>query len=195
MIMQFFSRSFRSKFLVAAALLIVSPTTTFAQDADTVITDESKRDQRKGVIQLGGTEREVRIENTEELLVRTVAQSNPTTPVELAKAIGLMIDISRFEKASQYLDSLSKLELDGEASYELNRVVGAELFYEMARARELQPAGREMAIKVFTAASDWANSDARIDTLIKRVFTRRSVCETQSRWSQGRCPSHRDICR
>lgn len=167
MIMQRLSSSIRSNFLIAAALLIASPTTLFAQDA-TIVADESNRD-RRNVIRLGGTEREVRIENTEELLVRTVSQSNPTTPIELAKAVGLMIDIEKFEKADQYLDSLAKLELNGETCFELNRVVGAELFYEMARARELQPQGRELAIRVFTSASEFANSDARIDSLIEQL--------------------------
>lgn len=169
MIMQLFSRSLRFKLLIAAALLIISPTTSAFAQSDIVIADETNRDRDRGVIRLGGNEREVRIENTEDLLVRTVRQSNPTTPIELAKAVGLMIDIKQFDQASQYLDSLSAIELDGEASYELNRVVGPELFYELARAAELQPLGRETAIKVFTSASEFANSDARIDSLIDQL--------------------------
>ncbi|WP_148619083.1 HEAT repeat domain-containing protein [Mariniblastus fucicola] len=169
MIMQLFSRSLRFKILIAAALLIASPTTSiFAQDDATVIRDEATRD-RQGIIRLGTDERVVRIENTEELLVRSVAQSNPTTAIELAKAIGLMIDIERFDVASEYLDSLASLELDGEASYELNRSVGPDLFYEIARAKDLQPLGRETAVKVFKAASSWANSDERVAVLIDQL--------------------------
>ena len=115
MIMQLFRCSLRFKFSIAAALLIVTSGTTIFAQSDTkqdatVITDESNRD-RKGIIRLGAKEREVRIENTEDLLVRTVAQSNPTTPVELAKAVKVMIDIEEFEKAGEYLDSLAGLEL------------------------------------------------------------------------------------
>ena len=176
MIMQLFRCSLRFKFSIAAALLIVTSGTTIFAQSDTkqdatVITDESNRD-RKGIIRLGVKEREVRIENTEDLLVRTVAQSNPTTPVELAKAVKVMIDIEEFEKAGEYLDSLAGLELSGEASYELNRVVGSDLFYEMARTRELQPLGRELALRVFSSATEWANSDSRIESLIKQVATK-----------------------
>ena len=177
MIMQFFRRSLRFTFLIAAALLVVSSaTTSIAQEGSgireaTVITDEANRD-RQDIIRLGAPERVVRIETTEELLVRSVAQSNPTTPVQVAKAVGLMINIKRFDKANEYLDTLSKLELDGKASYELNRVVGSELFYEIARTSELQPLGRETALKVFRSASTWANSDERIDGLIEQLATK-----------------------
>ena len=158
MTMQFFRRFLPSNLLLAAALLIASPTTTFAQD-----------DGDDNVIRLGQNEPVFQFENTEGLLVRTIRESNPTTPIELAKAVGLLIDFKRFDEASQYLDTLAAIELDGEASYELNRVVGSEVFYEMARAAELQPLGRETAIKVFTSASEWANSDTRIDSLIDQV--------------------------
>ena len=175
MIMQLFRRSFRFKFSIAAALLIVTSGTSIFAQSDTkqdatIITDESAGD-RKGVIRLGTKERVVRIENTEDLLVRTVAESNPTTPVELAKAVKVMIDIEQFEKAGEYLDSLAGLELDGAASYELNRVAGSDLFYEIARTSELQPQGRELALKVFSLATEWANSDSRIASLIKQVGT------------------------
>ena len=178
MIMQLFSRSLRSILLIAAALLIASPTTIVAQSGTapsandaTIITDGTKRD-RRNVIRLGTTDREVRIENTEDLLVRTVAQSNPTTAIELAKAVGLMIDIEEFQKAGEYLDSLASLELDGKTSYELNRVVGSDVFYEIARADQLQPRGRELALRVFASATEWANSDSRIDSLIKQAATK-----------------------
>ena len=176
MIMQLFRRSFRFKFSIAAALLIVTSGTSIFAQSDTkqdatIITDESAGD-RKGVIRLGTKERVVRIENTEDLLVRTVAESNPTTPVELAKAVKVMIDIEQFEKAGEYLDSLAGLELDGAASYELNRVAGSDLFYEIARTSELQPQGRELALKVFSLATEWANSDSRIASLIKDVGTK-----------------------
>ena len=168
MIMQIFSRSLQTYILFAAALLIASPTaTTFAQDS-TVIVDESEAD-RRDIIKLGSEERVVRIENSEELLVRSVEQSNPTTDIQITKAIGLMLDIERFDKANGYLDSLSKLELDGEASYELNRLAGSDLLYLIARTDELQPLGREVVLKVFRNASEWANSDERIAMLIKEL--------------------------
>ncbi len=175
MIMQLFSRSFQTNILIAAALLIASPAASaFAQDANPfaqdagLIPDENDRD----VIRLGSEERVVGLENSEELLIRSVAQSNPTTAIEIAKAISLMLDIDQFDKAKEYLDLLSRLELDGEASYELNRVVGSDLFYSIARSNELQPLGREVSMKVFKQASVWANSDQRIDMLIKELATK-----------------------
>ena len=164
MTMQQISRFCQAFALVAVALIFVSPTTTFAQATRDLIT-------------LGKTEREIRTENPEDLLVRSVAQSNPTTPAQITKAIGLMIDIGRFDSAKEYLASLSQMQLDGKASYELNRDVGSDLFYEIARTSELQPEGRALTLKVFSTATEWANSDERIKGLIdqladKNDFTR-----------------------
>lgn len=159
----------RTNLTLIAALILVSPTTSFAQGVR-VFTDDTETD--RNVIRLGAEKETVRIENAEDVLVRSVAQSNPTTAIELSKAIGWMMDIDRLDKAGLYLGKLAQLELDGESSYELNRTIGSDLFYRIARSSELQPEGREVALKVFTAASKWANSDARIESLIKQVATK-----------------------
>jgi CheY-like chemotaxis protein len=161
--MQQISRFFKANILFALALVFVSPTTTFGQE------DPATDDENREVIQLGKSDRELRIDDTAELLIRSVAQSNPTTPVQVAKAAGLMIEIKQYDEAKKYLDMLAKLPLEGEASYRLNRTVGSDLFYEFARTTELQPEGRELALKVFKSASLWANSEERIDGLIKQL--------------------------
>ena len=166
MTMQITSPNFPIKFLFVVALLFASPITIVCGQGVKVISEASSG---RGVIRLGG--KEVRIEKSEDILVRSVAQSNPTTPAELSKAIGWMLDIERFDKAEQYLGQLAGLDLDGQASYELNRVVGSELFYRLARTSELQPQGRALALKVFKAASEWANSDQRIGQLIGQLAT------------------------
>ena len=166
MFMQFPSPYFHSKFLLFAALLLASPTTIVLGQTKLIEEAPSER----ALIRLG-TQTEIAIEEPEELLVRSVAQSNPTTPVELSNAIGLMLDIDEFEKAKEYLGKLSTADLNGRVSYELNRDAGSELFYRLARTTELQPQGRTLALKVFKAASVWANSDERISQLVEEVAT------------------------
>ena len=163
MTMQQISRFIQANILFAVALILVSPTTTFGQE------NPGAEDESREVIQLGKSERELRIDDTAALVIRSVAQSNPTTPAEVAKAVGLMIEIKQYDEAKKYLDTLASLSLDGEASYELNRAVGSDLFYEFARTSELQPGGRKLALKVFASASEWANSEARIDGLIQQL--------------------------
>ena len=195
MTMQLFSRFLQAKILLAAALLIASPATSAFSRTTTGFGSQSGSDRE--VFQLGADGSDTRTEgsdsrndgsdtrtegsdsrnggsatrnvNSGDLLVRSMAQTNPSTPIELAKAVGLMIDIGRFEEANGYLNSLSQLDIDGEASYELNRVVGSEVFYGMARIDQLQPVGREFALSVFGKATQWANSDQRIETLIKEL--------------------------
>ena len=167
MFMQFSSLFFCSKFLLIAALLLVSPI-TIVQGQGTKLIDEAPSE--RALIRLGST-KEIAIEEPEELLVRSVAQSNPTTPLEISKAIGLMLDIEQFEKAKEYLGKLAGADLNGRVSYELNRDAGSDLFYRLARTDEMQPQGRALALKVFRAASEWANSDERISQLVEEVAT------------------------
>ena len=168
MIMQSPRQFFHLGFLLCAALFAISPTTHVHGQSDTKVVSGISSD--RSVIRLGGG-REIKTENTDELLIRSVAQSNPTTPVELSKALGWMLDIKRFDKAKEYLGKLANADLDGQGSYELNRDAGSDLFYRIARSPELQPQGRELALKVFRAASKWANSEERISKLVDEVAT------------------------
>jgi len=167
MTMQIISPYFRAQLLLlVAAILFATPAAIVSgQDVKVVTEATSGRD----VIRLGG--RKIEIEKSEDILVRSVEQSNPTTPAELAKAVEWMLDIERFDKAEMYLNQLASKNLDGPTSYELNRVVGSELFYRLARSSEMQPLGRKFALSVFSSASQWANSDERIGQLIGELAT------------------------
>jgi hypothetical protein len=108
-------------------------------------------------------------ETSSDLVARSVAQSNPTSAAELAKAVSIMVDLSRFDEAKNYLTQLASIELDGEASYLLNNTVGPDFFYMVARTDELQPEGRVFVKKVYAAANAWANSESRIKSLVAEL--------------------------
>ena len=166
MIMQLFSRTFQAGFLMSAALIGITVFShgAVAQDEENTFADESK-DARE-VIKLGAPDEP---DDARELLVRTVAQSNPSSALELVKAANLMVDIKRYEEANAYMDSLAALSLDGKAAYELNESAGPTALYVLARTPELQPNGRDVTRKIFDLATKFANSDARIDSLIDQL--------------------------
>ena len=168
MIMQLFSRTFQAGFLMSAALI---GTTFFLSNAvaqdENVFADDADPDRE--VIKLGDPAEITQAESAADLLVRTVAQSNPSSAVELVKAANLMVDIKRFKEANGYIDSLAALSLDGKAAYDLTESAGSTAIYVLARTAELQPNGREVALKIFNSATEYANSDARIDSLITQL--------------------------
>ena len=109
------------------------------------------------------------LDETTRLILRTVRDSEPQSPDELAKAAKLMIDIRLFEDARFYLGQLSKLNLSNDQLYQLQNEIGADFFSSIHAKDFLQPEGRELARKVLKASKAVANSPARIDDLIKTL--------------------------
>lgn len=119
-------------------------------------------------------------ESTNSLLLRSVAQSNPTTPLQLCRAMSVLMDIEQWPVTRSYLDIFAEADIDGPGAYELNDKIGSDFFYRLARADELQPLGREQARKIFGLATQWANSRERIDGLLDQLASENVILRSEA---------------
>lgn len=119
-------------------------------------------------------------ESTNSLLLRSVAQSNPTSAMQLCRAIDVMIDIEEWDAANNYLGKFAEVEIDGPSAYELNDKIGSDFFYRLARADSLQPTGLEQAKKIFELATQWANSRERIDGLLDQLASENVIVRSEA---------------
>ena len=107
------------------------------------------------------------LDETEQLILKTVQDSNPKTAPELANAIKILLDIDLFDEAKAYITQIDALGLDDQKLFELNQSAGADFFLLIHTQKQLQPEGKALAMKVLTASKTVGNSTARIQQLIK----------------------------
>ena len=81
----------------------------------------------------------------EPLVVRLVRESNPSTPLELTRAVQLMIQTSQPKEAKRYLQQLVALKMTPQEKAELQRKFGTGLFLQFSREPDLQPEGAQVA--------------------------------------------------
>lgn len=105
----------------------------------------------------------------EPLVVRLVRESNPTTPLELTRAVQLMIQTSQLKEAKRYLQQLAALKMTPEEKAELQSKFGTGLLLEVSRQPDLQPEGAQVAEAVADAAYRAAQDPNRIATLIAKL--------------------------
>lgn len=104
-----------------------------------------------------------------QLVIRSVRESNPSTPLELARAIKVMLNIDQFGEAKRYLDSLIGLNLTQSQMFELSEEMGAPFLLDLRSESELQPQGRVFAEQVIRIAREEAFSPNRIGELISEL--------------------------
>ncbi len=102
-------------------------------------------------------------------VVISVQASQPATAPELARAIQIMLDISRDDLAVQYIGQLEQLQADDSQWYGLMREFGSEFVMRLATYGGTQPAGRQLAEKILVASGRFANNPARLKELTQRV--------------------------
>ncbi len=105
----------------------------------------------------------------EPLVVRLVRESNPATPLELTRAVQLMIQTSQLKEAKRYLQQLVALKMTPEEKAELQRKFGTGLFLQLSREADLQPEGAQVAEAVADAAYRAAQDPNRIAALIAKL--------------------------
>ena len=103
---------------------------------------------------------------TARLLIRSVKQSDPQTPTQLAKAVKVMIDLEQFDFARFYLARLMTAELDGQQRSDLVRVMGSDFFFTLHATDQLAPEGREFSRKLLSANHTFRQSPEQLDQLI-----------------------------
>lgn len=107
-----------------------------------------------------------RSNDTTQLILRTVRDSNPQTAAELGEAVAIMMDIQKYNDARFYLAKIEALGLDDRQNFELQQAMGSDFFSSVQTSPWLQPEGKRLARKVLAAATKVSASPARIASLI-----------------------------
>lgn len=105
----------------------------------------------------------------DDLNVRAVLETDPTTPAELVRAIGVLIDLKRAAAAKPLVAKLQAANLDDAACAALVAQFGSAEFLKLARARDLLPEGRAVAEAIVAGSNRHLRDPAQIDALIKQL--------------------------
>jgi len=147
---------------VTMALLVG---TSFAQESD------GPTEEDVAAAQAALEERRRRAEERERLrpVLEAIAETNPTSPVELIGAIESLINLDQPEEAKKYIGRLLALKLDDEALYVLQRKVGSGVFFKISADKRYHPEGRQLADAVLSAAHKQAHDPRRIARLVRQL--------------------------
>ncbi len=100
---------------------------------------------------------------------RIIVNSNPRTPEEIVRVIGLLLNLDRDDLARPFLDQVAAMELSNEQLFQLYRDAGPDELFRIGVRPGLQPGGRELGRRVVDGAEAWANDEQRIATLVTQV--------------------------
>lgn len=100
------------------------------------------------------------------LIVQSIRDADPKTPIDLARAIETLINVRQFEEAKRYLAKLTSLDASDQQLFELQRQMGPAFLLEIRSQPELLPESREFSDRALAAASRKAFEPERIDSLI-----------------------------
>ena len=105
----------------------------------------------------------------QDVAIKNLRDSNPTTPEQLARAARIAMDLSRFDEAAVYLGKLVELKLDDSSLAVLRAKMGSDLFLRVTVAEELERPLRGFGSAVLDASYRQARDPARVDGLIGRL--------------------------
>lgn len=106
---------------------------------------------------------------TARLLIRSVKQSNPQSPVELARAIKVMLNVRQFEFAKYFLSRLMAASMDQNQQAELVRKLGSDFFFTLHATAELAPEGRDFSRQMLTTSRQVQHSPEQVQRLIEKL--------------------------
>lgn len=92
--------------------------------------------------------------------------SKPETPEQLMQAVLQLTDLGQAKAAKQYLDQLSKDNVDDATLLKLRDLYGPAAFLRLANNKALQPESEALLKKMEAAFRAYATDPARINTLI-----------------------------
>ena len=98
-----------------------------------------------------------------------IAETNPSSPVELIGAIDSLINLDQPEEAKKYMQKLLALKLDDEAMYVLVRKVGSGVFFKISADKRYHPEGAVLSQAALTAAQKQARDPRRIAQLVSEL--------------------------
>lgn len=104
-----------------------------------------------------------------QLIIRAVIESNPSTPIELAKAARTLMDIEAYDHARFFLNQLVGFRPDDKAMFELESTMGSNFLMRLATDDHMQPLGRSFADTAVAASKRAAYNPQRIEQLISTL--------------------------
>ncbi len=102
-------------------------------------------------------------------IVIAIRNSNPTTVIELARAIRNVVNLGRPDEAKRYIKQLLDGSPDESTLVELHRELGSAMFMRMSRDTRFAPEGPALGKAALDAAYAAANDPARITGLIENL--------------------------
>lgn len=108
--------------------------------------------------------------NETSAVVRSLRSNPPTTPSELAQAVGLMTRIRRWDEASRWLDRIGRLELDGPTALAVLRGAGPRTWAAIeANAGSFKTEQLQLIDKLRKLADDEVHSPANLAAQVNRL--------------------------
>lgn len=106
---------------------------------------------------------------TTALVLRTLQKSQPVTPVAVANAVKITMDLELYGDARFYLEFINRLGLNDQQMFDLNEAIGSDFFSLIQAHEAVQPEGKILGSKVLEAATRVGLDPARIDKLVKTL--------------------------
>jgi CheY-like chemotaxis protein len=108
--------------------------------------------------------------NETSAVVRSLRANPPTTPSELAQAVGLMTRIRRWDEAARWLDRIGRLELDGPTALAVLRGAGPRTWAAIeANAGAFKTEQLQLIDKLRKLADDEVHSPANLAAQVNRL--------------------------
>jgi len=104
---------------------------------------------------------------SEHPVVATIRDQNPTSAVDLVRAVEMLMDIDEPDEAEKYLKQLLAGRPDVDTLVGLQRRFGTAFFMRLARYEPLLPEGRNLSLAVMDAAYSSSRDPSRLDELVK----------------------------
>lgn len=108
--------------------------------------------------------------NETNAVVRSLRANPPSTPKDLAQAVGLMTRIRRWDEASRWLGRIGQLELDGPSAVDILRAAGPNTWAAIeANAGAFKPEQLQLISKLRKLADDEIHSPANLAKQVNRL--------------------------
>ena len=106
---------------------------------------------------------------SEDPVVESVRQSNPTTAAELGRAVRIMMDLDKDKLAAEYLEKLAAVETDDQAKFEFHQTMGSDFLFTLFARESLYPLNRKFVTDVMAGSNRYVNDPARLEALTNQL--------------------------
>ncbi len=103
------------------------------------------------------------------IIIRQLLIENPNTPIELANAIRLCVQLGRTDVARRFIESFQTLMPSPEECSDIQRSLNSGFLYEIAIDKRLQPEGGIFVKTIRDGAIAYLRDDTRIAKLINEL--------------------------